>query len=102
MKLLNSLNSLLLPKPEIERLEREVGTNRGARGAQHYSMGSYKLCPGDKAARNAIVLLRRPLSGRGEVALDAVDADTFEASVDGLKVTDGQGGKVFGWHPEAV
>ena len=33
--------------------------------------------------------------GRGEVALDAVDADTFEASVDGLKVADGQGGKVF-------
>ncbi len=84
-----------LPKPEIERLEREVGTNPGAREAQRtLAWEVTSFVRGDKAARSAIDAAEA-LFGRGEVALDAVDADTFEASVDGLKVADGQGGKVF-------
>lgn len=84
-----------LPKPEIERLEREVGTNSGAREAQRtLAWEVTSFVRGDKAARSAIDAAEA-LFGRGEVALDAVDADTFEASVDGLKVADGQGGKVF-------
>ncbi len=83
-----------LPKAEIERLIDATDTNPGAREAQRVLAWEVtSLVHGDDATRKAIDA-SASLFGRGGELAD-IDIDTLEAALDGLKIEDENGNKVF-------
>lgn len=91
VKLLKSFT--FLPKNEIERLAAVTEENPGAREAQRvlaWEVTSY--IHGDEATQQAIDA-SAALFGRGE--LSAIDIDTLESALDGVKITNEKGDKVF-------
>ena len=84
----------VLPKAEIERLIDATDTNPGAREAQRVLAWEVtSLVHGDDATRKAIDA-SASLFGRGGELAD-IDIDTLEAALDGLKIEDENGNKVF-------
>ena len=83
-----------LPKQEIERLMESTATNPGAREAQRVLAWEVtSLVHGEDATRQAIEA-SAALFGRGG-DLAAIGVDTLEAALDGLKVENEEGAKVF-------
>ena len=83
-----------LPKQEIERLMESTATNPGAREAQRVLAWEVtSLVHGEDATRQAIEA-SAALFGRGG-DLAAIGVDTLEAALDGLKVENEDGAKVF-------
>ena len=83
-----------LPKQEIERLMESTATNPGAREAQRVLAWEVtSLVHGEDATRQAIEA-SAALFGRGG-DLAAIGMDTLEAALDGLKVENEEGAKVF-------
>lgn len=83
-----------LPKAEIERLIDATDTNPGAREAQRVLAWEVtSLVHGDDATRKAIDA-SASLFGRGGELAD-IDIDTLEGALDGLKIEDENGNKVF-------
>ncbi len=83
-----------LPKQEIERLMESTATNPGAREAQRVLAWEVtSLVHGEDATRQAIEA-SAALFGRGG-DLAAIGMDTLEAALDGLKVENEDGAKVF-------
>lgn len=82
-----------LPKEEIERLEREVESNPGAREAQRtLAWEVTSFVHGDKAAQAAIDA-SAALFGRAE--LSDIDEQTLESALEGVKIDNENGEKVF-------
>ena len=83
-----------LPKEEIARLEACIATNPGAREAQRtLAWEVTSLVHGDEATQQAIDA-SSALFGRGG-DLHAIDAQTLESALDGLKVEDSSHSAVF-------
>lgn len=83
-----------LPKQEIERLMESTATNPGAREAQRVLAWEVtSLVHGEDATRQAIEA-SAALFGRGG-DLAAIGVDTLESALDGLKVENEEGAKVF-------
>jgi tyrosyl-tRNA synthetase len=83
-----------LPKEEIARLEACIATNPGAREAQRtLAWEVTSLVHGDEAMQQAIDA-SSALFGRGG-DLHAIDAQTLESALDGLKVEDSGHSAVF-------
>ena len=83
-----------LPKAEIERLVEESKTNPGAREAQRSLAWEVTSFVHGEAATQAAIDASGALFGRGG-DLSAIDEDTLEAAIDGLKVEGENGVKTF-------
>ena len=83
-----------LPKAEIERLVEESKTNPGAREAQKALAWEVTSFVHGEAATQAAIDASGALFGRGG-DLSAIDEDTLEAAIDGLKVEGENGVKTF-------
>lgn len=84
-----------LPKEEIKRLASQVETNPGAREAQKVLAWEVtSFVHGDEAAQAAIDAAAA-LFGRGDVTLESIDERTLESALDGIKVADDKGQRVF-------
>lgn len=88
-----------LPKAEIERLVKESETNPGAREAQRTLAWEVTSLVHGEEATNQAIEAAGALFGRGG-DLSSIDEATFEAAIEGLKVEDGHGEKIFA--PAAV
>lgn len=81
-----------LPKAEIERLVGVTADNPGAREAQRALAWEVTSLVHGEAATQAAIDASSALFGRGD--LDAIDEDTLDAALDGLRV-ETDDGKVF-------
>lgn len=81
-----------LPKAEIERLVGMTADNPGAREAQRALAWEVTSLVHGEAATQAAIDASSALFGRGD--LDAIDEDTLDAALDGLRV-ETDDGKVF-------
>lgn len=88
-----------LPKAEIERLVKESETNPGAREAQRTLAWEVTSLVHGEEATNQAIEAAGALFGRGG-DLSSIDEATLEAAIEGLKVEDGYGEKIFA--PAAV
>ena len=83
-----------LPKAEIERLVKESETNPGAREAQRTLAWEVTSLVHGEEATNQAIEAAGALFGRGG-DLSSIDEATLEAAIEGLKVEDGHGEKIF-------
>ena len=88
-----------LPKTEIERLVKESETNPGAREAQRTLAWEVTSLVHGEEATNQAIEAAGALFGRGG-DLSSIDEATLEAAIEGLKIEDGHGEKIFA--PAAV
>lgn len=82
-----------LPKAEIERLIEQTRTNPGAREAQRALAWEVTSLVHGEAATQAAIDASSALFGHGDLA--AIDEDTLQAALDGLKVESEDGSKAF-------
>lgn len=83
-----------LPRTEIERLSRETAQNPGARAGQRALAWEVTSLVHGEAATRAAIDASTALFGRGG-DLASIDEDTLGAAIEGLKVDDGTGVRVF-------
>ncbi|MEE1296074.1 MAG: tyrosine--tRNA ligase [Bifidobacterium sp.] len=83
-----------LPKARIEELVKATEENPGAREAQRTLAWEVTSLVHGEAATNAAIEASTALFGRGG-DLEAIDAGTLEAALDGVKVKEADGAEAF-------